>query len=707
MLWSGSFLVVVIAGWALFSYLAKGLPSLDNLEEYTPKLASKVYSADGKLIHTFHKERRTYVPITEMPPHIWKALVSIEDRRFFKHWGLDPIRIVKAIIVDIMAFELVEGASTITQQLARQLYMNQSLQQTFTRKLREQITSIEIERTYTKTEILDLYLNYMNFGHGSYGVESAARFYFAKDARDLNLQECAMLAGVLNRPASLSPYVNPDRARNRRNLVLYSMLQTEMITRAEYDVAVDAPLGVLPEKPKPNDGLGGYFIEHIRQDLQKKLGMELYDGGYEIHTTLDSRAQFLAEKYADEQIDVMQRRNNKRILKNRRELQKLITQKTLEKVGKTFNQIVADSALVDSLLTEIVPVQAALVSINPSNGHVVAMIGGRDFSKYKFNRAIQAQRQPGSAFKPFLYTAVIDNGYPATLELLNQPVVVFLESGQRWSPHNYGETMGGLTTIREGLKKSLNLISVRLIQNITNPRTVIRYAKELGLTTRIPEVDAIALGSGSVIPLEITQAYAAFANQGILKESIFVTQIKDRYGNVIEENFADSRQAIKKETAFVVTDLLRGVVDGGTGGRTRWMYKFYRPAAGKTGTTNDYTDAWFVGFTPQIATGVWVGFDNPAQTFGPGQDGARVALPIWAPYMKSVHDSLALPEEDFIMPETVLRLEICNASKKLANNECPGNLVFKEVFIMETEPTQNCDVHTGFRRDSSRKRRIR
>lgn len=707
-IWATGTAVAILLSSYAFYYLMKGLPSLNKLDEVRPRLASKVYSADGKLIHNFFfEERRTYIPLEEMPHYLKDALIAIEDRRFYDHWGLDPVRVTKAILVNVAALEIQEGASTITQQLARQLYMNQSLEQTVTRKLREQITAVQIERTYTKNEILDIYLNYMNFGHGSYGVQSAARFYYAKNARNLNLPECAMLIGLLQRPSSLSPYVNADRAMSRRNLVLKSMLSAGFISLEEYNDAAATPLGILDEKPKPYLGQAPYFVEYIRQQLQERYGMELYTGGLEIETTLDSRAQYYAEKYFAEQIDVMQKRTLRRLMKKTGELKKIIGQKTLEELGMTFKAFLADSALVDSVLIEKSPVQAALVSIEPRTGHILAMIGGRDFEKYKFNRAVQAKRQPGSAFKPFLYTAVIDNGYPPTLELLNQPVVVFLENGQRWSPRNYGETMGGLTTIREGIKHSLNLISVRLIQEVTRPSVVAEYAHKLGLTTKIPEVDAIALGAGEVIPLEITSAFSVFANQGVLMDPISIVRVKDRYGNILEENVPHGKEVLRKATAYIITDLMKGVITGGTGGRTRWMYKFYRPAAGKTGTTNDYTDAWFVGFTPQIATGVWVGFDNPAQTFGEGQDGARVALPIWAPYMKATHDTLRLPEEDFPMPETVVRVEICQSSKKLANPECPANLIYKEVFMVEYEPTNYCDIHTSYSSQRERRRRIR
>lgn len=702
-------LISAIAGGmaGFIYYLSLELPALNKLEEYRPRLASKVYSADGQVIHDFYyEERRTYVPLEEMPPYIWQAAVSIEDRRFFQHWGLDPVRIAKAIFVDIISLSAREGASTITQQLARQLYMNQSLEKTVTRKLREQLTAIQIERTYTKREILDIYLNYMNFGHGSYGVQSAAQFYFGKDARELTLPECALLVGLLQRPSRLSPYVNKEAAMSRRNLVLANMRRAGYITEEEYKHAINSEDTVLPSKPKPYHGIAPYFIEYIRRPLQQRYGFDqLFTGGLQIYTSLDTRVQYFADRMLKKQIAKVQKGVNRRLMKKPDELEKIVGQARLDSLGLTIQELVADTATVDSLLNEILPVQAALIAIEPQSGKILAMVGGRDFEKYKFNRAVQAVRQPGSAFKPFLYTAVIDNNYPPTLELLNQPVVVFLENGQRWSPRNYSEKFGGLTTIREGLKKSLNLISVRLIQEITTPAKVVEYARYLGISTPIPAVDAIALGAGSVIPLELTSAYGAFANQGVLMEPISVLRVEDRYGNILEENIPHGKEVLRKATAYIMTDMLRSVIDGGTGARTRWMYKFYRPAAGKTGTTNDYTDAWFVGFTPQIAAGVWVGFDDPAQALGEGQTGSVVALPIWAPFMKAAHDTLNLPVEDFPMPEGVLRVEICDDTKKLANPECPN--VYKEVFMEGFEPTQNCDLHTAFRRTTERRRRLR
>ncbi|RMD99103.1 MAG: hypothetical protein D6814_06235, partial [Calditrichaeota bacterium] len=337
MRWLALLLVLTLGGAAYLYYLSLGLPSLSKLEEYRPRLASKVYSADGKVIHDFfYEERRTYVPLEEMPPYMWQAVVSIEDRRFFEHWGLDLKRIVKAVFVDLISLSAREGASTITQQLARQLYLNQSLEKTITRKLREQLTAIQIERTYTKREILDIYLNYMNFGHGSYGVQSAAQYYFGKDARDLTLPECALLAGLLQRPAALSPYVNPDRALARRNLVLAGMKASGFITKEQYQQAVASPLGVLKTKPRPYHGIAPYFIEYIRKPLQQKYGFDLYTGGLKIYTTLDTRVQYFADKYVKKQIKVMQKRTNRYLMKKHKELKKIITQSFLDSLGVSF-----------------------------------------------------------------------------------------------------------------------------------------------------------------------------------------------------------------------------------------------------------------------------------------------------------------------------------------------------------------------------------
>ncbi|NIR50368.1 hypothetical protein GWO43_17810, partial [candidate division KSB1 bacterium] len=371
---------------------------------------------------------------------------------------------------------------------------------------------------------------------------------------------------------------------------------------------------------------------------------------------------------------------------------------------KNVNKILRDSTLVDSLIRTKAPLQVALVSIDPRNGHILAWIGGRDFEESKFNRVVQARRQPGSAFKPFVYTVAIDNGYPPTHEVLNMPVVTELPSGERWSPQNYDPTeIGGPTTFREGLRRSLNLVTVRVLQEvIRKPSLVVDYAGKMGIKSPLQPVDALALGASDVTPLEITSAFGVFANSGVHVEPVAILRIEDKNGNLIEKNIPRSHEALRKETAYIMRDMLGTVINSGTGGRARWKYNFTRPAGGKTGTTNDHSDAWFIGFTPQIVSGVWVGFDDYTISLGRGHDGARTALPIWAPYMKSVHDTLNLPVLDFQMPAGVVRVEICDDTKKLANDVCPN--IVEEVFFRQYAPTSNCDKHVGLTRQSRKRK---
>ncbi len=691
-LWLGGSLVflLLLAASVYIYYLSLGLPSLATLEQYRPKLVTKVYSADGKLIKEFFEEKRTFASLDQMPDYLWKAALAREDRAFFHHWGMNLKRLAKAAFVDLITLSKKQGASTLTQQLARQLYLR-STAKTWTRKIRESITALQIERTYTKPEILEMYLNHMYFGHGAYGVAAASQLYFNKHVRDLSLEEAAMLIGILQLPERYSPYVNPEVALKKRNVVLKNMLDVGYIDQATYEDAVNKPLSVVPRKRQDSLGIAPYFTEWVRIQLQKKYGMDLYRDGLSVYTTLDTRVQTVAEEITQSWLNKLQKEINRDLLKSGKAKQ-FFDEEVLQ--GRSLRQALRDTAFVDSVLTARAAVQVALVALDPRTGHILAMIGGRNFVESKFNRATQARRQPGSAFKPFVYTAAIDNGYPPTTRVLNQPVVVYEPDGKIWNPSNYDGSVGGLTTFREGLARSINLVTIRVVQDILpNAAVVVDYARRMGLTTPLPAVDAIALGAGEVIPLELTAAYGAFANQGVLVQPIGVLRIEDRNGRVIEETVPRSREVLRKETAYIMTDMLKSVITEGTGGRTRWMYHFYRPAAGKTGTTNDYTDAWFVGFTPQIAAGVWVGFDDPQFSLGKGRTGAKTALPIWAPFMKAAHDTLQLPVVDFPMPEGVVRVAVCDSTGYLPNPECPK--VVEEVFEKKLAPQEYCPIHTS------------
>jgi len=702
--------------WAIFSvllgligipvlgyiyYLSQDLPSLTQLEDYRPKLVSKVYSADGKVIKEFFEERRSYVPLERIPQHLKEALLATEDRNFYHHWGFTPVRFTQAMFIDVIHLEKRQGASTITQQLARVLYF--STEKTVTRKIRELLTAIQIERTYTKNEILEMYLNQVYLGHGTHGVQMAAQKYFGKDVEQLQPQESAMLVAIVQRPETLSPLRNSAACSTRRNLVLANMFLTGKMSRRDYDTYKIMPLGALERPANEHYGLAPYFTEYIRQLLWQKYGERILTEGLQIYTTLDSRAQNLAEKYVAKQLQEMQRRVNKRLIADKEHLQ-IFTPATLDTLGKTLKEVMADSALLHGMLSKRRPVQAALVCLENRTGYIRAMVGGRDFQENKFNRAVQAQRQPGSAFKPFVYTTVIDNGYSPTHEVPNQPVVVPMVDGTEWRPHNYDNSISGPVTLREALARSLNLPTVRLVRDIVKPAVVVEYAHRMGLTTNIPAYDAVALGAGEVIPLEITSAFSSFPNLGVRMEPLAILRIEDKEGNVLEENHPGGKEVLNKETAYIMTDMLRSVIDygRGTAAGTRSKYQFYRAAAGKTGTTNDYRDAWFIGFTPQLTAGVWVGFDRQDMAFERGETGGAVALPIWAPFMKATHDSLGLPDEEFASPGTIVRLELCTESKRLATDECPA--VYYDIFKNSDVPNRHCSLHGGNVRERRRPR---
>ncbi len=682
------FIFLLISGTII--YLSQDLPSLKQLEQYEPELATKIYSRDGVLIKELFTQKRMLITLESMPDYMWQAVLATEDHIFYDHWGLNMPRFIKAMAINVMSMRYSQGASTITQQLARQLYLG--LEKKISRKLKEWITAIQIERTYTKHEILEMYLNHMNFGHGNYGVQAASMEFFGKPARELTLDECALLAGLLQRPTSYSPYNHPDRALRRRNLVLWNMLRRGYISQEQYAAAKATKLVIKPRNAEDEYGIGPYFTEYVRQQLQERYHMDLYKDGFSVYTTLDSRVQAAADSAIRKHLPVVQKRFNKGFI----DKGKLLPYLPENILAKTSYDVLKKERYdyLDSLATIVSPVQVALVAIDPANGHILAMVGGRDFSQYKFNRALQAHRQPGSTFKPIVYTAAIDNGYPPCTELLNQPVVLYMPNGDRWAPHNYDHSQGGPTTFREALRRSLNLVTARVVQEIVPPKTVVDYAKKLGLTTDILPVDAIALGSADVIPIEMISAFGIFANQGVLAKPITILQVKDKYGNLVEENRPHLTHVLRPETAYIMVDLLQTVMNRGTGYGARRDYGFFRPAGGKTGTTNNFTDAWFIGFTPQIVAGVWVGMDDPAVSLGPGQAGAVAALPIWAPFMKMAHDTLNLPIEDFRIPPGVVHVEICNDTKKIATEFCPN--IVKEVFERKTAPTEKCTKHRGF-----------
>lgn len=687
-------LICGVAGLIYIRILSRDLPSLEQLENYDPDLVTRIYSNDGVLLKELYTQRRVYVDLDRIPLDLANATLASEDRRFRSHWGISMRDVMRAVVINAMTLSYRQGFSSVSQQLARNLYDTIGFKKTLLRKLKEVITAVQIERTYTKDEILEMYLNSVHFGHGTYGVQAAAKRYFGKDVRNLTLDESVLLIGLLPAPARYSPINHPDRAVGRRNVVLHLMRDQGIIDKTDFEEAKAIKPVIAPDTDER--GIAPYFTEYVRRILEQedeRLDIDIYRDGLEIYTTLDSRMQKLAEDAVQRTVQANQEILNRRLYGDREEFEQL-AYLVIHPEDSVRMMLEGDLQLYEGLRDKLL-VQAALVAIDPSNGHIRAMIGGRPDYHDQFNRATQAKRQPGSVFKPFIYTAVIDNGYPVTKQLLNQPVVLNVQNAEgeweQWKPQNYDYSRGGLTTLREGLRRSLNLISVRLVQELVPPEVVVRTAKRMHLTTPIRAVDAIALGTSEVIPLEVTSAYATFGNRGVWSKPMAITKIVDRFGVTVKEYFPEREEVLSEETAFIMTDLLKTVVDRGTGGRVRWMYKFNRPAGGKTGTTQGWTDAWFVGFTPHLAAGVWFGVDDPRVSLGEKQDGSRAALPAWSWFMKAVYDSLQWEYRDFEVPDGVEKIEICKVSKDLPTEYCPTE---EEYFIRKYAPGQTCSVHT-------------
>lgn len=591
----------VLTGLGLY-YLGD-LPKIQALEEYHPYEASRVYSKEGDLIAEFYIERRTVIPFSEIPEHAKKAILAVEDSRFYSHPGLDIQGVLRALWADIKAGEIVQGGSTITQQLSKMLFLKP--EKSLSRKIKEAIIALQIEKRYSKDEILNLYLNQVYFGSGAYGIEAASQTYFGKNAKDLNLSEAALLAGLPKAPTAFSPFRNPDRSKLRRSHVLKRMVEMGYI---EEDDALKAEKEPLPLPPKGGINKAPYFVEFIRQMMEGKYGHEVYTGGLNIHTTLDIKAQEVAEKALQRGLKVINERYKKRN----------------------------------------VPVQGAIIAIDPRTGYIKAMVGGRDFYETQFNRAYQALRQPGSAFKPFVFLTAIDNGFTPDDIIVDDPVSYpGHKKGVTWSPRNFSGDFKGPVTLRMAMAESINSVAVKLLDRV-GVNTTIEYARKLGVKSELKPYLPLALGASDLTLIEITSAFGVFASQGMRANPMAIIKVTDRMGRVLEENFPVIEEVIKPEVAYLMTDLLKGVIEHGTGRKAK---ELKRPLAGKTGTTNEYTDAWFIGYSPSLVAGVWVGYDDH-RSIGPGETGARAALPIWIDFMREVLKDT--PPEDFPVPEGII-----------------------------------------------------
>ena len=679
----------LVIGGALVAILSVGLPSIDELKDYEPRLATRILDRNGEVLTELYTQRRLMTPLGQLPKYLVDAFLVTEDSRFVEHWGVDLVRIAKAAMVDVASMSLRQGASTITQQLARDLYLHK--RRTFGRKIRETLTAIQIERHYSKREILEMYLTQIYFGHGAYGVAAAAERYFDKEPQDLTVGESALLSGLPKAPANYSPITRPAAAERRRNLILGMMKDQGVISDIVYAAAVSSPPDLHPALSDSAYGTAPYFTEMVRQKLSEEgeeLGFDYLADGLTVKTTLDARMQRFVEQAVADHLGPMQSDYRFRFVMKHKDR---VSRRLYGIEDAEWWKLRADSAIIDSLFPTKGVLQVAVVVLDPATGDILALTGGRDFAKYKFNRAVQAVRQPGSVFKPFVFTAAIDNGYSPAFELFNQDIVIQQADGSLWVPQNYDGSHGGLTTLREGLKKSLNLVTARLVQEVVPPTMVVSYAHQMGISTKIDAVDAIALGSSGMIPLEATAAYGVFASGGIYSTPRAMTLITDRFGELVRQYPVNRRVALSAETAYIMTDMLRTALNNGTGASARWFYNFRANAAGKTGTTNDCTDAWFIGFTPRLICGVWVGLDDPAEPLGPKQTGAVVALPIWANFMKMAYDSLGIPDEEFVMPAGVISLRICDKTKELATPFCPATVM--ELFKRDAKPTESCRKH--------------
>jgi penicillin-binding protein 1A len=731
------FLIAALLGTlsgVLFAY-ASDLPQISALDNYQPNTITRLYARDGQVIGEFATERRVVIGYDDMAPVLRQAIIASEDADFEQHFGLSVSRIVITAVKDVLTGQRF-GASTITQQLARLLFLTDYMQdgvfersglRGFERKIKEAIVAIQIEKRFTKREILTFYANQINLGPGLYGVESASRAYFDKPAKELTLEEAATIAAIIQTPARLSPFVNPDRTIARRNTyVLPQMAEEGFITREQAAEAAARPL-VIVGQPTPERSIAPYFIEEVRKKLEEKYGADaLYQAGLRVQTTLDAELQQAANVALDRGLRRVDKRRSgyrkpaRNVLKEGHQLDQFTTDQwsraiftgdivpaVVTLVGAAGARVriaehqvelpraayawtrrtnAADLFAVGDLIevevrrldgtrpAEIAleqppAVEGALLAIDNRTGQIRAMAGGFSFARSKFNRATQARRQVGSLFKPIVYTAAIDRGFTPVSVFIDEPVSFPAGPNQPpYEPLNYDRKFEGPITLRRALEESRNIPAVKAMEEL-GPRQVVAYAKRFGLGDYEPYL-SLALGASEATLLEMTSAYSAFVNHGVRMTPYGVVTVTSREGDVLEENRPEPREAIRADTAFVMTNLLRGVVQRGTAGAAAALDW---PVGGKTGTMDEYTDAWFVGFDPNITAGVWVGYDEK-KSLGSGETGATTALPIWMDFMRTY-------------------IERRGDRRNPPQFEPPGNIVFvtldsgvTEAFINGTQP---------------------
>lgn len=651
-------------------------PSIGVLEEYRPLQAAKVYAADGRLLSDFGLERRTVLSLEEISPYLRAAFVAVEDQRFYQHSGIDFRRVLGAFVEVVRALDYVQGFSTITMQLARNVFHEQLPRaKTIRRKVREIQVALELERTYSKDRILELYLNQIYLGHGWYGVETASQRYFGKSARELNVAESALLAAIANVPGRYDPISYPDRALLRRNLVINLMRDQGYLSELEaerwkaYPIKLSGRQVVSETAP--------YFVEWVRQQLDARFGPALYERGYRVYTTLDLELQVAAERALEDQ------------------LRRIENGEYGPYNHPTYEELLESGELAGG--SGVTPyLQGALVTMDARTGHVLALVGGRDFFHSKFNRATQARRQPGSSFKPFVYSAAIRAGFPASHIIDDHPISL-VQPGDTmpWEPQNFEYNFRGPMTLRRGLTLSRNLVAVRLGLQL-GERAVVGEAVRFGISTRLPRVPSVSIGSATVIPIEMVSAYTAFATLGRRASPLGILRVEDEDGHIIWEPQVRIDSIMDPARMWIVTSMLRDVVNRGTGNFGVRQQGFTLPAGGKTGTTNDGVDGWFIGFTPELVTGVWLGLDQP-QRIKTNAAGGVMAAPAWGRYMKEVYERRP-PPDPWDRPESLIAREVDNITGYLATEWCPRSVRYFEWYIPGTEPVERCPVHDPFAR---------
>ena len=732
------FVAAILGGCLLGVFLAveSDLPQVTSLEDFQPNIITQVFAADGSVLGEFAIEKRVVIAFRDIPPVLRNAIVAVEDAGFWKHIGINPWRIPGAALANIRSGRLGQGFSTLTMQLTRLLFLTP--EKTLERKIKEVILAFQIEKNFTKEEIFTLYCNQVYFGHGNYGVEAASRFYFGKAVRELTLSEAALIAGIPQRPHRRTPIVDPEGAVARRNRVLERMTEEKYITREEAEAAKVEPLQLGLRREQPS--IAPYFLEEVRKHLEREYGSQrIYQGGLRVHTTLDPQMQRAAVRSLRDGLRVLDRRARGFVKPAESLLEDGLLPDPLRlpewewpfAEGDVVRGVVVASdrasavvqlgdyrarlgprdigwsrpGRVDDVLPRgtVAPfrilaltekdgrketrlrlepepmVQGALLALDVRSGAVRAMVGGYDFERSEFNRATQARRQAGSAFKPIVYAAALETlGWTPSTTLVDAPLSITNPWDKSvWSPQNYDRGYMGPITLRRAVEQSRNVPAVKALQAV-GVDTGIEYAHRLGLSGELPPYLPIALGAGEATLIDMVGAFATFANQGLRMRPFLISRIEDRDGNLIEETRPRASDALRADTAYIVTSLLRGVVERGTATKAR---KLKRPIAGKTGTTNDFTDAWFIGYEPSLAAGVWVGFDEKVNSLGRGADGSRAALPIWIDFWEAA--TAELPVEETPIPGNIVFVPVNGSGRPAAPGD-PG--VRMEAFVAGTEP---------------------